>query len=280
VPALQIRKHYLLSEAFELVGRRLFGRTWTGTEYAQRPTPSPDEIAATREPYETSLTNLSRDLTEIESQIARSLDQAVLAQAAERKQRIEEQLTLLRTTLHLELSEPNEAMRDQWETYQRRVAAERTLKDAIREHRFGVDDGRGNQIHPLVWTDDPRFRCYVELSIAVTAKRSGTPRVQPVRIEEHSFDSWLRTLGPLVAHEPPKDELPPVEKARALIRKWVAESDGVQLKSKAAYMADAQERIKGLSERGFDQAWAIEAPPSWKKHGKRKWPVSPQEEAS
>jgi hypothetical protein len=278
---LQIRKHYLLSEAFELVGRQLFGQTWTGMEYAQQPTPSVDEIAAAREPYETSYTNLARDLTEIEARISRSLDQEELARATERKRTIEEQLAFLRTKLHLELPEPNEVMRSQWETYQRCVATERTLIDAIQDRRFSVDDGRGRQIHPLIWTNDPRFRCYLELSVAVTAKRSVTPRVQPVRIDEASFDAWVRTLQPLVGHEArPEDKLPPPERARALIRNWAADSNGAQLKSKAAYMADAHGIIEGLSERAFDQAWAIEAPAAWKRHGKRKWPESSRGDGS
>lgn len=277
MPVLEIRKHYLLSEALDLIGKRLFARSWTGQEYAQQPTPSPEDIAAMREPFETSCANLTQELTEIESRIARSLDQQMLTQASQRKREIEDQLGTLRTKLFLELPEPNSVMRDQWESYRRRVTTERTLMDAIRERRFDVDDGRKKQIHPLVWTDDPRFRCYIELSIAVTAKRSGAPRVQPVRIDEVSFDSWLQALPPRVAHEPTaEDDLSPQEKCRVLIRNWVVESNGLQLKPKAAYLADVRKCIENLSERAFEQAWAAEAPPSWKKHGKRKWPESPR----
>ena len=50
---------------------------------------SPEEIAVMREPFETSNADLSRELSDVESKIARSLDQEILAQATERKWDIE-----------------------------------------------------------------------------------------------------------------------------------------------------------------------------------------------
>jgi hypothetical protein len=44
MPGTPFRELLTLSDAVELIGRRLYGETWTGWEYASRPRKSPEEM--------------------------------------------------------------------------------------------------------------------------------------------------------------------------------------------------------------------------------------------
>src|SRR5208282_3497944 len=84
MPVPLIRKDYFLSEAFELVGRRLFGNRWTGYEIFQGPIPSPEEFLHAREPYLDAYARIETEIADIRGHLKRTLNESEIRDLQQR----------------------------------------------------------------------------------------------------------------------------------------------------------------------------------------------------
>ena len=261
------RKCYTLSEAVERIGMQLYSDQWTGSEYMfSKPKLSPDELEQQRRPLLQTIEKLERKKTEIEIATSKTLDTEKNRELGRAKDELEAEIR----GLHVQLGQlPDPAVLPQfYEPYCRYEQAKSILLDAIRTRKLRVHNGRGGDINPLVWQDDRRFRCYLELSIVVNSKTAGPPRVQPAFIDEVEFNLWLKTLIPIVPLPQTisiEEQKPSIEElvAKFIERKWNEEKNGAPHPPKPAMRQKAITEIPGLTGRTFDQCWARYAPSSW-----------------
>jgi phosphoglycerate-specific signal transduction histidine kinase len=260
-----VRKQYLLYEAFELTGRRLFGNDWNGYELGKSPVPSPEELARARLPYLEAYQQIEAELSDIDKQVARSLSASEIEELNERRIAAQDRLQQATSALNSH-PEPTESTAWLYETYQRKVVTETTLIEAIKRGTITVNNGRNWTINNLLWSH-PHFGYDIELSVVRLPRFSGMRRFQPAWLEERQFDSWLLTLEPLT--ESARTLLSRLDQCRLFLDQQVAA--GGQAKSKKAYLAEAQDKIKGLTAVDFNEAWKDRVP-DWTAGGRRKWP--------
>jgi len=265
------RKSCALFQAVDLIGIQLYADRWTLSEYKfSKPKLSPDELEQQRRPLLQTIEKLERKKTEIEIATSKTLDTEKNRELGRAKDELEAEIR----GLHVQLGQlPDPAVLPQfYEPYCRYEQAKSVLLDAIRTRQLRVHNGRGGDINPLVWQDDRRFRCYLELSIVVNSKTAGPPRVQPAFIDEVEFNLWLKTLIPIVPlpqkitieeQNPSIDELV----AKFIERKRNEEKNGAPHPPKWVMRKEAITEIPKLTGRGFDQCWTRYAPTSWRAPG-------------
>lgn len=274
MPVSIVRNRYLLSEAFELVGRHLFGDEWTGNELDAQPGPSPDDLRAE---YESG--GRSRDEVDAEIEKLRNhMREKLLSEAETRQLQAQiEALQARRQAITDRLISPI-AQDDPrvwlYENYQRRRTAEETLIGAIKEGKFPVWGGQLG-MEPRLWSER-HFRYSIELSIVRLPQTFSSKRHQSTRIPEAQFDSWLVTLKPLTPSA--EKQLSNEDQCRMLFERWIAGGD--QKKSKKEYFLEAKEEVPDLSWRAFDSLWRQRAPAEWRKFGRRQWPKQSEQPGS
>jgi hypothetical protein len=264
-----VRKLYRLNEAYNLVGRWLYGDDWNGWEISARPAPSPDDLSRARAPYQEALEKVQAEIAEIDAQLERTLSASEIRELLERRNAAVKRLEQAGHDLNSH-PEPTESHRWAYETYQRGLVAEKTLIAAIMRKAITVVNGHNTPIDNLYWNGHPHFRYYIELSFVRMPRSSGMRRREPAYIEEHEFDSWLLTLVPLT--ESAMKLLSPKDRCRLFLRQQV--DAGPQMKPKKAYLLEArgEDKIPGLTEVDFNDVWRNDVPEKWKQGGRRHWP--------
>src|SRR5690348_14605574 len=119
VPVSIVRNLYLLSEAFELVGRRLFGGEWNGSEYGMRPCRSPEDMLRARAPHVEALQRIEGELAEIAARMKRMLSESEVRELEEQRRVAFER----RSEVHQQLfssPEPSETIAWAYASYQRK----------------------------------------------------------------------------------------------------------------------------------------------------------------
>jgi hypothetical protein len=264
MPMTPFRELLSLADAAELIGRRLYGETWTGSEYAYTEArKSPEEIAAERKPLEEERDAAEAKLRETEAAIQKTMDEKENRWLAAQRGKLETRIGQLNGSLgfHHTL---NEIVIDAYNAHERWKTATDTLLRAIRDRRFMVHDGRGRELNQSVWSN-PKFHYYLNLSIVINPRVSGEPRRQAARIYTDQFKKWVETLPPIVA---PKREPSTKELVTEFLQREFAAMGARPRKMKQALREKAQKEITGLSERMFERVWAAEAPTELRKAGR------------
>jgi hypothetical protein len=269
VPVWSIRKDYLLSEAFELTGRRLFGDSWNTFELGQRRVPSPDELSRARAPFVEALDRIEADIASIGTRLNKTTNRSEIRKLTQQRETNIKQQAETNDQL-ISHPEATDTRRAQYEAYQRRITAETTLVDAIKRGIVKVHDGRNRPIDNLLWGGHPHFGYDIELSAVRVPRSFDSRRFLPARIAEKDFDKWLLTVTPLT--QSGEKMLSPMERCRIFLRRQIEASNRVQQKPKEAYFLEAQAEIAGLSRRTYDTVWTDEVPDSWKAQARRRWP--------
>lgn len=272
MPVSLIRKDYLLSEAFELIGQRLFGADWNGNELTAFAVPSPEQMQADREPLLAALQAIESELLGVGGEIERTTNEAKMGEFTRRRESLFERRIEIANQL-LSRPEPSDTNRWLYGNFQRKQRVESTLLDALRHGQIKAHDGRNCPIDNLLWRGHPHFGFSIELSVVRMPRNLSSKRFQPARISEPEFDEWLLTLAPLTASA--EQSLPPIEQCRRLIHRWANSNGGMQERSKEEYRAEAMAMIPKLTKRAFESAWAQAAPNDWKRLGRRRWPKNP-----
>lgn len=262
MPGTPFRELLTLSDAVELIGRRLYGETWTGWEYQSQPRKSPEEIASERKPLEEELATAEAEIQKIEAAIQKSIDAAENRRLAKHREKLETRVRQLLTKLSLD-HPLNALVRDAYETRVRWQTATETLLAALRGFKLRVHDGRGRELNQFAWSN-PKFRYYLDLSLVVVPRTAREPRWQAARIDRDPFENWLATLTPLV--EVPR-ELSPQERLTEFLRQQIAVATEGSHKRKGALRKEALKQTPGATGRMFDRVWSTVVPPKWHKSG-------------
>jgi sulfur relay (sulfurtransferase) DsrC/TusE family protein len=251
-----------LSDAVELIGRRLYGETWTGLEYASQPRKSPEEITSERKPLEDELSAAETEIQQIDTATRKSIDAAENRRLAGLREKRETRMRHLHAALSLD-HPLNDIVVDAYHSHVRWQIARETLLEAIRNRRLTVHDGRGRELNPGAWSH-PKFRYYLDLSIVINPRVSGEPRRQAARIYTDQFKKWRETLVPMIAakHEPTAKEL-----VTEFLRQEFAAMKTGPRKTKLVLRQEARQKINGVSLLMFEHVWTAEAPAESRKAG-------------
>lgn len=257
------RPYYLLFEAFEALGQRLYGSEWTRNEF----------VAVGLETVEQAKAELAR-YQEIDERTTAQLDElsaeSLRTTNAERIKAIESAKAgaqAERATIHSNYWMPGwrEGRIASARTYERRETTETMLIDAIKANKFPVVARHGNtqrNLEPWLW-QDKYFGYDLEIS-AVRVPSGWGKRFQSARIPEGPFEAWLSTVVPLTPAG--ESALSPEEQCERYFAGEVAK--GPKQMSRDQYIAQARKLIPNLSYRAARRTWDSRVvPDEWKKHG-------------
>src|SRR5579863_9056866 len=147
MPGTPFREMVTLSDAVELIGRRLYGETWTGQKYFSKPGKSPDELAIERKPIEAQISATEAEIREIEVAIHKSIDPAENRRLAKRREQRKTHVQQLHARLSLD-HPLNDIIRDSYDTHMRWQTATAALLEVIKALKLHVHDGRGRELNP------------------------------------------------------------------------------------------------------------------------------------
>jgi hypothetical protein len=266
---------YTLSDAVELIGRRLYSDTWTGVEYQQQKRLSPTELGALREPLEIQMAAATDEVKAIHAAMRRSLDKGEIESLRAREEIAQARWRECSSQLNFHLPELNDHYRNAYEGYARWKASEEVLLKAIRGFQIQVHDGRGRQLNSSVWAH-LHFHYSIELSAVKNSKISGEPRRQAARIDRQALLNWLDQLEPIVK---PRHLPTPEEQLREYLKQQVKAAEIAPRKTKSDHRDDVSRRIPGISKRKFEQVWAEVVPKEWQLPGAPKKNNHPAEQA-
>ncbi len=264
MPSHWIRKDYLLNEAFELVGERLFGTDWRGygAELKARKIESPADLKSARKPIETEIAACDEKLTNLKNEAAKTINEQRAVEIATERESLISERAKLRGHLVEKLSPSESYVRD-YEAYQRRSKAEKILVSALSSGKIEAYCLHTMDVPDFFWRQERGFRYDIKLSIIWMPRTYSSERRESVRIRDKKFDVWLDTIAPIDPSKHP--DLTPEDHARY----WFSDitRSGPKEKSRNEYVQDMIDRYPGLSRKAAKRIWENEALPDWKKSG-------------
>lgn len=264
MPVGLVRKDYLLNEALELVGMRLYHHDWTGQELFARKIASPTRLLEQRAPLEAAIAAEQHLIDELGKEESRIIDAARIFEIkAERSDAFARRSDAYENLDRLPDSS-DESYLKQYETFERRKLAEKCLIEALGRGKIEAYTLKGMAIPCELWLGQKGFAFDLALSAVCMPKNYSGQRRDSIRIPEVQFDDWLRTVLPDDAHDRP--DISPEDRCRAFLISAVR--SGLKAKTRDSYQEEAMASIPGLSKRAFLQAWAEVVPPHWKKQGR------------
>lgn len=264
MPVGLVRKDYLLNEALDLIGQRLYGHRWTGQELFARKVDPPELVKARRAPIETAVETEQELIEGLAAEQKRTVDAA-------RMEAIETELSgafARRAKAYQELERipdpSDQAYLARHKSYERRHSAERHLIEALADGDIESYVLGSMDVPSELWHGQNGFGYDLALSAVCMPRQYSGARRGSVRIREAQFDEWLRAVLPVDATD--RADILPEDRCRAFLIEAVR--SGQKTKSRDGYKTEAMALIPGLSERAFLHAWAEIVPPDWKRRGR------------
>lgn len=265
MPVSQVQRDYLLNEAFELLGRELYGTVWTGRELGADKWPSPDEWNGKRGRLQGAAASFDRDITELKEQRRRTVKEAEV-------QGIEDRLHELRDKRAEALNElahhpePDQSFIANYEAFLRKEHVCEALITALSGDRFGASCLNSVGIQAHWWRPESRYKFDVELSMMWFPVRQSRKRRGAVRVHEGDFDNWLETVIPI---DPSKSmELSPEKHAELWFMGFVRSNpERVRRDDLIKHLMD---EFPGISREGALRIRRNHAPSEWKRRGRYK----------
>ena len=269
MPLSEFRRGYLLFEAFEALGRRLYGHMWTGEELSTITVPDAHDAAAKAALLKDQKASIEEEITTIEALIRRTVTEAEIALLKERLAQAKNNRGELGHLLFQ--AEPTDT---HWESYRannRRDHVLEVLVSALAQRRLEGSAVGGFVIPDHFWSGQaPHFWFDVPLSMARVPKTFSSRRRFLLTIPEDQFDAWLAGILPSVISE--NTEVSPELLCENFLARFVDEAPGRrQPMAKIGIYKKARSEIPQLSRRQFDRVWARITPWSWQKRGRRAW---------
>jgi hypothetical protein len=285
MPTFDLTAHYSLLQAFDLIGRRIFGDDWTGSEAWTRRSDDPAVTMKER-------AAVGRELAEIEQQIAALGIQINYpeneSQKAEAQAKYQELSDLRRTGEDRYRHFPVEY--DTWiadhAAYARRSQVEDIIMGAFSSRELDLVFGAGQVLPWEDWRHRPGFKVYINLSLIrmpdryisrhgiVQSDRDSTvspsnPYREPGRyvafVKAETFNDWLGKFAP---NPDSPGSLAPEAQCRSMIKEMVLMNHNSVPKKEDCWQ-ECKRRIPKLSERAFNRQWADLTPDDWKAGGRR-----------
>ncbi|MDK9721940.1 MAG: hypothetical protein OEL53_12240 [Rhodospirillales bacterium] len=258
--------HYFLIEAFQLLGKRLFGPEWQEDELNAPRLEAPHIVAAQRAPLEAEIAELDNLVSGIDQSISRNIDmkaiEAFQEERANHFARRQEIIASLRNVYVTDLS-----YQSRHAAYVRRTETETRLFDALRSDNILSNILGGIVLNGSHWQNRPGYRHIIDLSLIVLPKLVYSKRRGTVLLPMAAFDAWLDTVMPIVINpaSPPSPDL----LCAQFLRRVFAQGEPYAYQKKQGFRAAARQAVPGLSDRAFNRAWGNTAPDSFKKGGRK-----------
>ncbi|MBB3065350.1 hypothetical protein [Limibacillus halophilus] len=261
---LDLAQNYLLLEAFDLLGRHLYGDDWTGLEAWARPQRSTREIRQEREALLAEIEKSTIALDALTRRYNAVLDhdeqRALDAEITATRQALNETRNRLRDLPSLTGSHIRDSA-----AYERRAVAEGLIKGALDKGELTAIYGPNQPFAWQDWKNQPWFRLDIALSLATVSPELSNLRRAPVFLPRATFQTWLDGIEPKTLER--LEEMTPEMRCRAYLKEEVSKG---KTKSRDDYQEEALSLIEGLSIRLFRQLWTEIVPDSWKQGGRRK----------
>ena len=258
-----MQRLYILLEAFDRLGARIYGDQWTGMEpWATSPEAS---LALRQERQQASaeVKPVDAEIKTAQHAFDRAIDNDERNQASATLHKLREQKKPLSEKLDSIPDVSDAYIRDQ-AAFERRRETEAILRDGLKQGRIRLQFGPDMILDWRDWREAPRSRLYIALSMATVAERLSSLRRAPVFIDRTEFDAWLREIVPL---NPDAQQPTPEELCAAFLR---AEIRKPKSKRRDEYLDEAMAKFPGLTHRGFKRVWDETVPASWKESGRLK----------
>lgn len=261
------RPYYLLFEAFETLGRHLYGGEWTNNEITAARNKSPDEVEREIRQFLATVSDIDKRLEQLTAESKKLLTRERTAEIEAEKNELGVK-RLKAVSKHPDFWAPDWAERlvGSARTYQRKVLTETALIEAIKAGKFRVESLR-QMLDPWVWKDRVVYH-NLELSLVLGPRSWGDKanRFQLVRIPQKEFDEWLKSVRPINP-----DALRAMQSPEDLCKEFlageVAKYGSNKPMKRDAFFERAASTISGLKKQTFLRAWHAVVPESWRDAG-------------
>lgn len=265
---MDLRQYYTLFQAYDQLGRHLYGDSiWTGTEIDREKLRPPEEIKAERAPIEARIHAIDEEVKNINDTIARIVDSAKIETATAKRTELLKERSEFQNRL-FNMWDADERYAQSYEARRRREVTEKRLLEALKQGKLQAIFCRQTILPNYVWQGERGFRYYLDLSIAVVPNHVSAIRRGAVFVKKDEFHRWLDNVIPEIVHQ--TAVVDPRQRCRWFLLQAMKEGNEKKLKTKAEYREEAMKLIPGLSERAFNAEWHHTVPESWRGRGRPK----------
>lgn len=259
-----ISGHYLLLQAFDRTGRKVFGGEWRGDEAFARDTEDPSGVSGERRNIQDRIKTLAASAEPHNAILASDADEEEHQAASDALHHINQELGQLKERLATLPHVTGSWLADH-KAFKRRTDIESKLFEAFRSGDLDLQVGPNEIVQWRNWSRQPDFKVLFSIScVIVPRSHAGQRRRGPAFIQLAAFDKWLgRFAGAATGTE----ELTPEAQLEVWLRNKIKQPKKL---SKADYKAQAREEIPDLTERAFHRVWSNTVPKSWKQGGRRR----------
>lgn len=265
---MPLPNRYFLLEAFEILGRHLFGDDWKGDEIYGQVMPDADETLAERKDKEAKVAVLDERISDLSDRISRTVKESEIAALNAEKAELMVQLGALNTALAFELADPEGHHKAAFEKDRRRRTTEETLIGALKSRAIVGMVGPNIEIEGSQWRDGS-FRYSIPCSLIFGLRRLSAHRRDAAFVKRDGFDTWIKMVPKVAGNTGGQPDLK--ERVTNYLEDFVS-SNPVKPAPKPKIRMDTIERFPGLTARKFDGIWDQVVPNSWKATG----PVKPK----
>jgi len=257
-----ISGHYLLLQAFDLTGRKIFGDEWRGDEAFARDTEDPSSVSDERQNVQNRIKTLAASTVPHNAILASDADEEEYQASSDALHQINQELGQLKERLAT-LPHLTGAWLADHEAFKRRTDIEAKLFEAFRSGDMDLQVGPNEIVQWRNWSRQPDFKVLFSMScVIVPRSHAGQRRRGPAFIQRVAFNNWLNRFSGAATET---HELTP----EAQLEVWLREKiKGPKEFSKPVYRAFAIEEIPDLSARAFDRVWDNVVPENWKRSGR------------
>lgn len=257
-----ISGHYLLLQAFDLTGRKVFGAKWRGDEAFARDAEDPSRVSGERQNVQNRIKTLAASTAPHNAILASDADEEEHQAASDALHHINQELGQLKERLAT-LPHLTGAWLADHETFKRRMDIEGKLFEAFLSGDLDLQVGPYEIVQWRNWSRQPDFKVLFSMSCVIVPRSHADQRRRgPAFIERVAFNKWLNRFAGAATET---HELTPEGQLEGWLREKVK---GPKESSKAVYKAQALEEIPELSARAFDRIWDNVVPENWKRRGR------------
>ena len=262
---LEFHNRYMLLQAFDLLGIKIFGDDWDGHEAWARPSNGINSLKERHRRLRDQIEQLELEIAPLRVKFSLALDRAEQDKFSHQAAALQ----VKKDTLYEELRKlPNnfDTLETDQARFDRRERVHNTLWDAAIKKDLNLFCGLYTIMELGAWSKEPGFHLNIGLSMVRAPQRYGRRR-GPVSIEKTQFENWLQDVEVLIPSSRPIPDPSLLEQVGAFIQKSISENPNLR---KDGIRKLAQTQFPRLSGELFKTAWKTSAPGTHTKGGRPK----------
>jgi hypothetical protein len=266
---LEFHNRYMLLQAFDLLGIKMFGDHWDGHEAWARPSNGIDSLRERHRRLQDQIEQLGLEIAPLRVKFNSAINRAEQDKFNHQAMALQ----VKKDALYEELRKlPNNF--DTLETDQARFERRERVHNTLWEAAVGTEKNRSLNLYCGLsvimelgaWSKEPGFRLNIGLSMVRAPRRYGSRR-GPVSIEKAEFEHWLKSVVPIVPSNRPVPEPTLDEQVGRFIQECISENFD---RRKPEVRKLVKEKFPALSGEKFKVIWGLYAPKTHTKGGRRK----------